>query len=95
MYKCIECSRECAYDDRALSDPVNCGDCGAKPGKCHKANCDVERCSVCLGQRLMCGCKGHKRKLTAWSGYWPGIREGAKFKLCLNCVFSKDLKILR
>ncbi len=94
MYKCVDCSFECDYDDRCFEPGHNCGDCGVAPGKCHKAGCDVERCSVCHGQRLMCGCKGHKRSLTRWTGYWPGIREGAKFKLCLNCIFGKIRTIL-
>jgi hypothetical protein len=45
MYNCIGCGTKCNHDDWALSDPVDCGDCGAKSGKCHKANYDVQRCS--------------------------------------------------
>lgn len=35
-----------------------CPDCGAKPGDCHKAHCDQERCPQCGGQKLSCECDG-------------------------------------
>lgn len=58
---------------RELTD---CHDCGAKPGEIHQNGCDVERCSMCGGQRLMCDgdedCNGHDPVLSYWTGEWPG-----------------------
>lgn len=59
-----------------------CPDCGALMGKMHNPGCDVERCSSCKGQRLMCtglgsNCVDHDPDLTRWTGHWPGTCEAA------------------
>lgn len=54
---------------------VPCPDCQVGPGEKHQKGCDVERCSICKGQRLMCGCKGHQKKKSIWTGEWPGVAE--------------------
>jgi hypothetical protein len=53
----------------------SCPDCGAGIGEPHHPGCDVERCTVCAGQRWMCGCAGHQPLAAAWTGEWPGAAE--------------------
>lgn len=33
-----------------------CGDCGAHYGHYHHPGCDRERCPICGGQLIFCGC---------------------------------------
>lgn len=58
----------------------HCPECDTPRGAPHRDGCDVERCSVCLGQRLHCllktgGCAGHDPQAEAWAGEWPGRAE--------------------
>lgn len=52
-----------------------CPDCGVAVGEPHDEGCDVERCSVCSGQRLLCRCVEHEPALERWGGEWPGADE--------------------
>lgn len=68
---------------------VNCYDCGAKPGEAHQDGCDVERCSVCGGQRLGCDCKGHDKAFAHWTGIWPGKAEADYLGVDLNAFYTE------
>ena len=57
---------------------TECPDCGAPPGRVHSRNCDVERCSVCDGQRLGCRCAGHNTHAARWTGHWPGDERASE-----------------
>lgn len=45
----------------SASDPegqsAKCVDCGVTHGMLHVHNCRVERCAICGGQRICCGCE--------------------------------------
>lgn len=72
----------------------NCPDCGTKPGAIHKDNCDVERCSSCGGQFLVCGCEDHSPKFARWSGFWPGEAESVQLGIDLNEFHRRGLHAL-
>ena len=67
-----------------MKELKNCHDCGVKPGQIHQDNCDVERCSVCGGQRLQCECQDHDSAFARWTGIWPGSAEADYLGMDLN-----------
>lgn len=66
-----------------------CHDCGAKPGEIHEDGCDVERCSICGGQRLSCDCEGHDKQFAHWTGIWPGKAEADYLHIDLNELYKQ------
>jgi hypothetical protein len=71
--------------------PKDCHDCGAKPGQEHDGGCDVERCSVCGGQAIQCGCDGHDPAFARWTGFWPGFLEATALGIDLNTLYSSGV----
>jgi len=44
-------------------DGERCRDCGAKAGHYHHPGCDCERCPICGGQLITCGCLDEEEEL--------------------------------
>ena len=57
--------------DKEMTLQQTCPDCGTEIGQAHHNHCDVERCSVCDDQWLICDCAEHDPMASAWTGEWP------------------------
>jgi hypothetical protein len=71
----------------------NCPDCGVEPGNIHNPDCDVEMCSVCGLQLLMCEHEEHDNAFARWSGFWPGSLEAEAMGIDLNQLVSQYRKV--
>lgn len=80
-------------DDPKRGMLENCHDCGAFPGGVHSDGCDVERCSVCSGQRIQCDCPGHDKGFARWTGIWPGKAEADFLREDLNTFDARYARI--
>jgi len=69
----------------------NCFSCKVVAGKIHKKKCDIERCSVCGGQKLSCECEGHDKQFAAWKGFWPGELECKSLNMDLNTFYMTGM----
>ena len=68
-----------------------CPACKAKAGSKHKVRCDVQRCSVCGGQYIGCGCENHDRQFARWTGFWPGELEARALNMDLNSLYTTGM----
>ena len=71
-----------------MTTKAQCSDCGTGIKEPHKNECNIERCSVCGGQRITCECEGHEPLKAAWTGEWPVpvITDGEYFLAELDAV---------
>ena len=69
--------------DFAVNFKENCPDCDSLAGEPHNEGCDIERCSQCFRQRVICECLDHNPIHAVWTGSWP---------LKKNVELSKQLR---
>ena len=86
----IRCSIFCKRK-KPTPELVCCPDCGVEPGNPHRDGCDVERCSVCGGQRFGDNCEGHDKAWSRWAGIWPGGAEADYLGIDMSEFYRRGL----
>jgi len=87
-FMCVKCLRTADFEDceqltieewdrvTDFEEFRDCHDCGAGPGQNHTWGCDTERCPLCGGQLLSCGC------YQKMEDYEESVADGGYISIC-------------
>ena len=54
----VDATTTCEVNEGAIpwDGEGRCHDCNVAPGGLHHIGCDMDKCQLCLGQAISCGC---------------------------------------